>query len=1104
MYDKYEKKVIKIAKVRGKIYRNRILIMTIFGLAFTSSTTLVATKGLVSDKILLNNTYTYGETLNFASSAFLAETEYEFARLESDDWSPVLPRLVGKYKMRGRAENSFDSYYYGAEQKFEIIPKYISVTPFEDEITYGVVPTININDLLEYGDSLTKTYDFTYGPKETATWNINVDRDSLVITNLEGKDVTNCYTFLTPTKEVKINKRSISVTSVSATKTYDGTALMNEGFSIVSGSLVPGDVLKVNRRTSITNYGKVANDLGYYVENEDGIDMSIHYNISDVKGLLNITKRPITFKSASFEYEYDGTPKHFEVSDILLSSAADSLLPGHTASFVIGDEPGIKAGTHINTFSAKISENGIDVSENYAISYEFGKTIINRRPISVRANSLTKTYDKKPVAVKTYEITKGELALKDEITSISAPTFTESGVYENKHTFQITDIKSGLDFSDSYVITRESGEINIKKIDLNINIVAEMFMYDGKAHTNKIEYDEAILAVEDEVRITQNIEKTLVGDYDNNELNVDIISADGLSNAHNYNINITGRENALKVLKRELEITLLAKDKVYDAKPILNTLDEDEEMYEITGGSLANGEVIEYEINNNPTDAGEYPISASFVIYRQNEEENGTTTEIETTANYDIKVISANFDIKKRDLIITTLDSEHEYNRDTRIPKDTILYSLSGNNLVLGHKIETLDITFSGINVGTYGYDIDEASLKVVDEDGVDVTENYNPIYINSGTRTITPRRATLTMEENFKVYDGTPFSSDTYTSERLLDGDYVTFEELSEVTYVTEGRIKNPNENTRFFVFTILDEDVSQNYELSVTEGDIYIKPRKITVTSESVTKTFDGKVIGDTELIVTDGSLAPGDEIVIINQASRLTKNTFHSGKNDFSFYIENKNGVDMTLNYEITMEFGELLILPCPIEIDIFDKVVMYDGNYHGRFSEQTLVTPLSDEIYIAGGAMPENYTLSVRLSDNTTSSQINAGVYTYSEHYNFNFSVYTTIGEPAYREDFAITFPTDILKIEKRSLTLQSVSGSKQFDRLPFDQTVTIISGELAPGDAIYFDEIDGVIEVGVDIDNPIGEVSIYNINGDDVTENYDLHLIYGKVTIYERF
>src|SRR5574344_916009 len=127
-YERYTNRIRKIAAIRKVIFRFRLPIIILFSTLVVGSATLVGTKGIVSDKQFVMPSYTYGESVTISASAFMSDSSYEYALTSSSSWSEEKPIYPGSYKLRSKARNSFNGFYYGAEQYFQILAKDISVS----------------------------------------------------------------------------------------------------------------------------------------------------------------------------------------------------------------------------------------------------------------------------------------------------------------------------------------------------------------------------------------------------------------------------------------------------------------------------------------------------------------------------------------------------------------------------------------------------------------------------------------------------------------------------------------------------------------------------------------------------------------------------------------------------------------------------------------------------------------------------------------------------------------------------------------------------------------------------------------------------------------
>ena len=104
----------------------------------------------------------------------------------------------------------------------------------------------------------------------------------------KGKDLKNYkLTFLPGT--LTIAKRSVLITSPSATKTYDGSALTRPAVTITGDGFVPGELAKAEATGSITNVGSTPNAIRYTTT---GAFNAANYSIALSVGTLTVTEKP--------------------------------------------------------------------------------------------------------------------------------------------------------------------------------------------------------------------------------------------------------------------------------------------------------------------------------------------------------------------------------------------------------------------------------------------------------------------------------------------------------------------------------------------------------------------------------------------------------------------------------------------------------------------------------------------------------------------------------------------------------------------------------------------------------------------------------------------
>ena len=111
------------------------------------------------------------------------------------------------------------------------------------------------------------------------------------IVDAKGKDVTSYYDISYEDGTLTINKRSVTLTSETASKVYDGTPLAKPEVTVTGDGFVEGEVTDIKATGTITDVGTVTNTITF-AKGEKFKDSN--YAITKTEGTLEVT--PITDK----------------------------------------------------------------------------------------------------------------------------------------------------------------------------------------------------------------------------------------------------------------------------------------------------------------------------------------------------------------------------------------------------------------------------------------------------------------------------------------------------------------------------------------------------------------------------------------------------------------------------------------------------------------------------------------------------------------------------------------------------------------------------------------------------------------------------------------
>ena len=121
------------------------------------------------------------------------------------------------------------------------------------------------------------------------SYELTLDPEKIKIVDANNNDVSEMYARTILPGTLTIAKRSVLITSPSATKTYDGSALTRPAVTITGDGFVPGELAKAEATGSITKVGSTPNTIRYTTT---GAFNAANYSIALSVGTLTVTEKP--------------------------------------------------------------------------------------------------------------------------------------------------------------------------------------------------------------------------------------------------------------------------------------------------------------------------------------------------------------------------------------------------------------------------------------------------------------------------------------------------------------------------------------------------------------------------------------------------------------------------------------------------------------------------------------------------------------------------------------------------------------------------------------------------------------------------------------------
>ena len=876
---------------------------------------------------------------------------------------------------------------------------------------------------------------------------------TVAVTDSDGRDVTANYNITVVNGTLEVTKRQVVFTSSSSSMVYDGTTLKLEEYEVSEGSIAEGQQAGVAFNASITNVGTAENQFSAVIYAADGVtDVTANYDISCLYGVLEITQRPITITTQGAEKVYDGTPLTEDGYDITEGSIAD------------GQELTVQlTGTQTNAGMSDNSANvtvydaeDINVTANYKVTIVSGTLDVTKRPITITADGAEKVYDGTPLTEDGYDITEGSIAEGQELTVQFTGTQTNAGTSDNSATATVYDAEDN-NVTANYNITVVNGTLEVTKRQVVFTSSSSSMVYDGTAlKLEEYEISEGSIAEGQQAGVAFNASITNVGTAQN-QFSAVIYAADGVTDV-TANYDISCLYGVLEITQRPITITTQGAEKVYDGTPLT------EDGYDITEGSVADGQKLAVQLTGTQTNAGVNYNNANVTVY--DAEDNNVTV------NYNITVISGTLEVTQRPITITTDGAEKVYD-GTPLTKDG--YDITEGSIVEGQEL-TVQLTGTQTNAGV---SYNNATVTVYDAEDNNVTANYNITVVN-GTLEVTKRQVVFTSSSSSMVYDGTTLKLEEYevSEGSIAEGQQASVAFNASITNVGTAQ----NQFSAVIYASDGVTDVTANYDISCLYGTLEVTQRPITITTQGAEKVYDGTPLTKDGYEITEGSVADGQKLAVQFTGTQTNAGVSSNNANVTVYDSEDNN---VTVNYNITVISGTLEVTHRPITITTQGAEKVYDG------------TPLTEHGYeITEGSIADGQQLNIDIFGSIVDvgeTDNSAGI-TITDASGYNVVT-----------NYAVTMVFGSLKVNPYRIAISTVSSIQIYNGQPLTCMEYSISSEdqLLEGHSITSITMpSSMTDVGV-CDNLVTDITICDAHNNEVTHNYQIDYFFGTLSVSPR-
>lgn len=351
---------------------------------------------------------------------------------------------------------------------------------------------------------------------------------------------------------VEVTKRTVTLTSETASKTYDGTPLTKPEVTVTGDGFVLGEVTDIKATGSVTNVseGEVTNKITFVHGDAFNAD---NYNIETSEGKLSITPLAVTVTAKDYT-------KYVGEKDPAFEATVTGTINNDTVSYTISREKGETAGTYPITPAGAVAQG------NYTVTYKAGTLTIKERPyippvnppitdkitVEITGNSDSVVYDGAEHSVKDYTVKISDSRYTEKDFTFSGKALASgvnAGAYEmglKADQFKNTNAR----FKNVEFIIKADGVLTITQRPLTITagsaegiapVTCDKYTVEGLATGDKVD-SVKITGIQSEPGESPNVASDAV-----------IKNAKGEDVTANYKITyVDGVLKAIEVLNKEI------------------------------------------------------------------------------------------------------------------------------------------------------------------------------------------------------------------------------------------------------------------------------------------------------------------------------------------------------------------------------------------------------------------------------------------------------------------------------------------------------------------------------------------------------------------------
>ena len=593
----------------------------------------------------------------------------------------------------------------------------------------------------------------------------------------------------------RILKRSVTLTSVTDSKPYDGTALTRPNVTVTGDGFVDGEVTNIRATGSVTTVaeGEVANTIVY----DEGANFKAsNYDITKNEGKLSITalsaEDGLTITPYNVEYTYNAESHSAGAATATASVAGTNV----SLEYRVKGSPDTGWRSNVSEITA-INAGAVTIevrasASNYS-GYKYAEQTltINKRDVELTSASASKVYDGSSLTKDWVNIGPNradtgfistDLAGDGQVHATGSQTVV--GKSDNTISYQLKEGAANnynilpnklgtLEVTAQSIVPDPDNPDTYKGIKISDPSDS---VYNGQDHKWVPEVTD-----KDGNKLVEGSDYTVF--YDTNNF----------TDAKTIKVTITGIGNytgtatrTYQILPKGYTVTTASDSKVYDGKALTapgsveGLVNASDAIFTVTGSQTEVGSTDNtYELKFASDQMGKN--------YKLESEQLGKLTITENA----------------EEIVVTTTGGTFTYDGQAHGATSVLTSPLPA-----GYTLDKIECITTAKNVADSKDNVGPTTLIIRNAEGKDVTNDLNINYVN-GSITITPASLTVTTGSASKYYDGTPLTNNELKVDGLIEGDSVAGK--------TTGTQTDIGQSDNTYELTWPDDIAAKNYEVAV-----------------------------------------------------------------------------------------------------------------------------------------------------------------------------------------------------------------------------------------------------------------------------------------------